>query len=167
MKFRRSALFLSQLLISSIAFAGGPTYNWTVHNSNNYHQICAASGSACAMNGVAATWTLPEDITITRLEYESAGMIYQNANPDLAGPCPGLPSISVTSGTATYTLEIAGTGYGTASLYSGTGPVKWSFKEGTKLSLLSSFITYSRGGVARGGPCTTPPGNVVVSYTTD
>jgi hypothetical protein len=161
--------FMSLSLLLSM-FAMGETasteaYNWTVTNPNTYHALCSASGSECDLSGVAATWTLPDGIRVTRVEYQSSfGILAQNTLGVFIGPCPIAPSILVTDGTRTITLQVVNGG----GLYSDSGKMSQSFSKGTKLSVVANFeVSIFDRDTMTSLSCTTPPGNVVVTYALD
>src|SRR5262249_32642849 len=130
-------LFLS-LFVSGMALSDGKSravsqipFNWTVHNDpSSYPWSCAASGLACVSDGIAATWTPPSRIKVTRIEYQSTLPISQLSGT--GGPCPVTPTIQVTDGTVSAVLNVANDG---STLYSNSGRISSTFAAGVKLSV--------------------------------
>jgi len=150
---RRLAQLLSLLLVSSTALAGGPTYNWTVHNSNTYQTYSSATETA--MQGIAATWTLPANITVTRVEYESSAPVM----------CVYRPVMVLASSVSYHYIFVNTTTSAPDPRYTDSGRVAWTFGAGTKLLVESDFVmSWSYDG--QSGTCNIPPGNLVISYTT-
>lgn len=169
MKIRPLLLALALLLPGS-AFAANktksanPTYNWTVPflfqlNPSGSNSTTDANGTQWVLTR-ASTWTLPQNSTITRMEFTSG---YPTLEYGASAPCPVQSSIQLTDGTTTYSLPIMNDG---SSLYSDSGPISYSFPAGAKIGVNTDMVADGTSGGNQFSCIVTLGGSVVVSYTT-